>query len=50
MPELIVIALLMLDLEAVPTFTRSRKIVDPEVVVLLTALAVMVSSCMVHPR
>jgi hypothetical protein len=47
-PDAIDIDTLMLDPEAVPTFTRSRKIVDPEVVVLLTALAVTVSSCMVH--
>lgn len=43
LPGVIEIDLLMLDPEAVPTFTRSRKIVDPEIVVLLTALAVTVT-------
>lgn len=33
----------MLDPEAVPTFTRSRKIVNPEIDALLTALAVTVT-------
>ena len=43
LPDVIEIDLLMLDPEAVPTFTRSRKVVSPEIVVLLTALAVTVT-------
>jgi hypothetical protein len=38
LPELIVIALRMIDPEAVPTFTRSKKIVNPDILELLTAV------------